>query len=161
MFPKMRRQKQQLSPKECIDILEQGSHGVLALMGENGYPYALPLSYVYSDGKLIFHGADTGYKVECLKHCDRASFCAVDKDDVVAEQYTTYYRSAIAFGKVRMLTDFGEEMIRLMMPLAAKYRPQADNDAHRRAIHNEKVGLCVYIMDIEHLTGKAARELMK
>lgn len=157
MFPKMRRQGQQLPQKECIDILENRSHGVLALMGENGYPYALPLSYVYSEGKLIFHGADTGYKVACLQNCDRVSFCVVDKDDVDAEHYTTRYRSVIAFGKVRMLTDFGEEMIKLMMPLAAKYRPDADNATHRQAIHNEKTGLCVYVMDIEHLTGKTAK----
>lgn len=161
MFPKMRRSKQQLTATDSIRILENGTHGVLALMGENGYPYALPLSYVYHDGKLIFHGADTGYKVECLKNCDKASFCVVDKDDVVPEQYTTYYRSVIAFGKVRMLTDFGEEMMHLMMPLAAKYRPQADDNAHKHAIEKEKAGLCVYVMDIEHLTGKTARELMK
>ena len=161
MFPKMRRYKQLLSEAECIAILEKGSCGVLALTGENGYPYALPLSYVYHEGKIIFHGATEGYKVQCLRHCDKASFCVVDQDEVIAEKYTTHYRSVIAFGKVKMLTDFGEEMIRHMMPLAAKYRPEGTDAMHRTAIDNEKTGLCVLVMEIEHLTGKQAIELCK
>ena len=157
MFPKMRRLSQQLPAQECIDILCRNTHGTLALLGDNGYPYALPLSYVYTQGKLVFHGATVGHKVECLKNCNKASFCVVDKDEVIPEHYTTHYQSVIAFGKVSMLTDFGKEMIDLMMPLAAKYRPTGTDEQHHAAIDNEKTGLCVFVMEIEHMTGKTAK----
>ncbi len=160
MFPKMRRQAQQLSPEQCRQILLNGSSGILSMMGENGYPYGVPLSYVYHEGKLIFHGATQGHKFRALQSCNKASFCVIAKDEVVAEQYTTHFASVIAFGKVRMLTEFNEEMIALMMPLAQKYHPHGNDQGHHRAIENEKDGLCVFVMEIEHLTGKAAKELI-
>lgn len=160
MFAEMRRKGQQLSPELCKQILHKGSSGVLSLMGENGYPYGVPLSYVYHEGKLIFHGSDQGHKVRALAACDKASFCVINKDEVIAEQYTTRFRSVIAFGRIKMLTHFDEEMISLMMPLAAKYHPHGTTQMHKNAIEGEKAGLCVFVMEIDHLTGKAAKELI-
>ena len=83
----MRRAKQRLSPDESLAILEKGSSGVLALWdGEE--PYAVPLSYVYHGGKLYFHCARAGRKLEAIKVCPRASFCVVAADDVIPEKYT-------------------------------------------------------------------------
>ena len=83
MFRPMRRFKQALSPEECRAVLERGTSGVLALTGDGGWPYAVPLSYVYADGKLYFHSAKSGHKVDAIRSCPRASFCVIDQDHIV------------------------------------------------------------------------------
>ena len=55
-----------MSREECIEILINESRGVLALMGDEDYPYALPMSHVYVDGKIYFHGAMEGHKIDAL-----------------------------------------------------------------------------------------------
>lgn len=84
MFPEMRRKKQQLSSEESTQVLENGTHGVLAVSGQNGYPYTVPLSYVYEKGKIFFHCAKAGHKLDALKKEAKVSFCVVDQDDISA-----------------------------------------------------------------------------
>ena len=79
-----------------------GTSGVLALAGDNGYPYALPISYVYSDGKIYFHSAKSGHKIDAVKRCEKASFCVIAEDNIIPEEYTTYYKSVIVFGKLKI-----------------------------------------------------------
>ena len=97
-FRPMRRNRQQLSEEESIEILQKATSGVLALLGDNGYPYAVPISYVYADGKIYFHSALSGHKVDAIRSCDKASFCVIEQDDVQPKKYTTFFRSVIAFG---------------------------------------------------------------
>ena len=75
MFRKMRRNKQAISFEDCEKILNENISGVLALSGDNGYPYAVPLSYVYSNGGIYFHCALEGHKIDAIKSCNKASFC--------------------------------------------------------------------------------------
>lgn len=84
----MRRFKQELSSEDTAKILEHGSHGVLAVLGDEGYPYAVPLSYVYADGKLYFHGAKQGHKLDALQNSAKSSFCVVGQDNVAPETFT-------------------------------------------------------------------------
>ena len=122
MFRTMRRDKQLLSQEQTVAILEQGTAGVLALSGDGGYPYAVPISYVYSDNKIFFHSAVDGHKIDAVKRSDKASFCVVDQDCVVPEEYTTYYKSVIAFGRIRILTEDSEKNAAIEL-LAKKYHP--------------------------------------
>ena len=85
MFRPMRRSKQALSPEKCQEILQRGTSGVLALSGEGGYPYAVPISYVYADGKLYFHSAKAGHKIDAIRSCPKGSFCVIDQDHIVPE----------------------------------------------------------------------------
>lgn len=122
MKHEMRRAKQRLTMEESLAILEKGSSGVLALWdGEE--PYAVPLSYVYHQGKLFFHCARAGRKLEAIRVCPRASFCVVATDDVIPEKYTTAYRSVIVSGPLRILEDEAE-MIPALRLLAGKFNPQ-------------------------------------
>ena len=116
MFRPMRRFKQALSPEECRAVLERGTSGVLALTGDGGWPYAVPLSYVYADGKLYFHSAKSGHKVDAIRSCPRVSFCVIDQDHIVPEEYTTYFGSHCPGGvhhllpqrhRLRHRPDFG------------------------------------------------------
>lgn len=154
----MRRFRQALPQGMCEEILRRGTSGVLALCGEDG-PYAVPLSYAWADGKIIFHCAKVGHKLDCIRYDDRCSFCVTDQDAVVSEAYTTYFRSVIAFGRIRVVTDT-EACRALATLLGERYYP-----GHPAEVQAEISGalnrLCVLVMDVERLTGKEARELME
>ena len=160
MFREMRRNRQAMTAEEIRRILEEGTSGVLALSGDGGYPYAVPLSYVYDGSRLYFHGARSGHKIDAIRRCEKASFCVVAADDVVPEAYTTHYKSVIVFGRIRILED--EAQIReAINRLALKYYP-ADSPAHRlEMIRREWVLLCMMEMTVEHMTGKKAKELIR
>lgn len=160
MFREMRRKRQLLSAGESMDILNNGTAGVLALSGDDDYPYAVPVSYVYDNSRIYFHGAKTGHKIDAIRKCSKASFCVIDQDKIIPEEYTTYFRSVIAFGKVRILEN--EDDIRdAIEKLAVKYHP-TDSEANRKqAIAREWKPLCMIEFSIEHMTGKEAIELVK
>ena len=159
MFRAMRRSKQQMSETAAVAILQDATSGVLSLMGEDGYPYGVPMSYAYADGKLYFHSAVTGHKVDAIKQYEKASFTVVVQDDIVPEKYTTLYRSVIAFGKIRIVEDEAERVHGVKL-LAEKYNP-GEPEAGWRKEMTDCPNFLVLIMDIEHLSGKASRELVE
>lgn len=156
MFREMRRGRQALLKEECEAVLNRGSSGVLAVLGDGGYPYAVPLSYVYHEGKIYFHCAKTGHKLDAVRRDDKVSFCVIDADDVVPEEYTTYYRSVIAFGRARILENESEKRRSLEM-LAVKYSPE--QTGRQLEIDKQLAGVCMVEIQIEHLTGKESIEL--
>lgn len=156
MFRKMRRSKQELPADEALRLFEAGSSGVLALLGDGGWPYAVPLSYAYAAGKLYFHCARAGHKLDAVRSEPRASFCVVAQDLVVPEKYTTHYRSVIAFGRVRILED-GDEKRRGIELLAERFAPDDSAGHRRRVVDSEWDNFCVLEFDIEHITGKEAK----
>ena len=109
MFREMRRKKQLLTPEESAAVLHRGTSGVLALAGDDGYPYAVPMSYVYDGAKLYFHCAKSGHKLDAIRRNCKASFCVIDQDQIVPEEYTSHFRSVIVFGAIRILEDDGEK----------------------------------------------------
>ena len=160
MFREMRRKRQSLSVEGCTRILKDGTSGVLALAGDNGYPYAVPLSYVLQDGKIYFHSAKAGHKLDAIRQCAKASFCVIDQDQVVPMERTTYFRSVIAFGVIRILENT-EEKRSAIEALAKKYSIEDSPESRNAAIRQEWNALCMLEMTVEHLSGKEAIELMK
>ena len=160
MFRELRRKRQALSWADCEAVLNRGTSGVLALAGDDGYPYAVPLSYLYEDGKLLFHCAKAGHKLDAIRREPKASFCVIDEDRVVAREYTTHFRSVIAFGQVRELTDEQEKRAAIEK-LALRYAPQDSEDNRQRAIEQDWKPLCMLEMTVEHLSGKEAIELIR
>ena len=160
MFREMRRKKQQLSTKECVEILRKRTSGVLAVFGEDGYPYAVSISYVYEDGKIYFHSAKAGHKIDAIQQNSKVSFCIIDQDQVVPEKYTSYFRSVIVFGKVRILED-DQEKYKSIEQLAVKYAPDDREEERKKAIEQEWNAFCMLELTIEHMTGKEAKELAK
>lgn len=156
----MRRKNQLLSEEETIAILERGTNGVLAVLDEDGYPYAVPLSYVYCGSKIYFHCAKTGHKIDAIRNCEKASFCVVDQDQIVPEEYTTYFRSAIAFGKVRMLEDDAEKKAALMK-LAMKYSHSMGEAGCEAEMNKSFQAVGMIELSVEHMTGKEAIELVR
>lgn len=159
MFRPMRRSGQELSSEECGEILRRGTSGVLALAGDGGYPYAVPLSYVFLEGKLYFHCAPTGHKLDAMAGDDRASFCVIDRDQVVPEKFTTCFRSVIVFGRTRTMEDPGEKR-RALTALAEKYTP-GDPEGCREEVEKTFGRVCLVELAPEHVTGKEAIELTR
>ncbi|QQO07785.1 pyridoxamine 5'-phosphate oxidase family protein [Breznakiella homolactica] len=158
MFREMRRKKQVLSLDESTAVLKAGTSGVLAVIGDEGYPYAVPLSYVYHDNRIFFHCAITGHKLDAIAENDKVSFCVIDRDTVVPEEYTTYFRSVITFGKARVLEDEKEKREAFEI-LAAKYSP-SHKEGRLREIDRQFNQACLVELRIEHLSGKEAIELV-
>ena len=160
VFREMRRKKQVLSQKEVEGILHKGTSGVLALLGDNDYPYAVPISYVYDNGKVYFHSAKSGHKIDAIQKAAKASFCVIDEDLVVPEEYTTYFRSVIAFGRIQIIENDSEKRAAIEK-LAIKYAPE-DTAANRDdAISRGGNLICMLEMKIDHITGKEAIGLVK
>ena len=111
--------------------------------------------------KIYFHSAKAGHKLDAIRRNDKASFCVVDRHDVVAEEFTTYFTSAIAFGRIRLVEDNDDpDKMRGLELLADKYSSTANPE--RRAAELARLSAVVVpVMTIEHLTGKAARELIR
>lgn len=158
-FRPMRRHRQQLSQEESISILQRATSGTLALLGDDDYPYAVPISFVYHEGSLYFHSAMEGHKVDAIRRHDKASFCVIDQDDVHGEQYTTYFRSVIAFGRISIIDD-AEEKLTAARLLGNRYNPNQDQ-ALQKEIDKGLHRMHVIRLKIECLTGKEAIELTR
>ena len=158
-FRAMMRKRQQLSEEESVAILKKATAGTLALLGDNDYPYSVPLSYVYHEGRIYFHSALAGHKVDAIRKCDKASFCVIEQDDVQPEKYTTFFRSVIAFGRIHIIEDEHEKLETARM-LGNRYNPNHD-EALQKEIEGGLSRMLMIRFDIEHLTGKEAIELMK
>ena len=160
MVREMRRKLQQLSAEETESVLRRGTYGVLALHGDDGFPYAVPISYAYADGKLYFHCAMAGHKLDAMKRDEKASFCVVDQNEVHPEKFTTYFRSVIAFGRVRILEDEAERRAALMR-IAEKFGPDGDVGGQNKEVDATIARASLAEFTIIHVTGKQAKELVK
>ena len=155
-----------------LEVLKKATSGTLALLGDGGYPYAVPISYVYDDGKLYFHSAMSGHKVDAIRSCDKASFCVIDQDCVRPAEYTTYFRSVIAFGRISIVEDeegardvdnIGgghQEKLAIARNLGNRYNPNQE-EALQKELEHGLARMLAIRLDIEHLTGKEAIELVR
>ncbi|PKN84001.1 MAG: 5-nitroimidazole antibiotic resistance protein [Chloroflexi bacterium HGW-Chloroflexi-4] len=159
MFRPLRRKNQALSEEEAIEILRSCTSGVLAVAGDEDYPYAVPLSYVYEYGKLYFHCAAEGHKIDGINRNDKVSFCVIKADYVKQETFTTHYKSVIVFGKARILKEESEKR-HALESLVKKYSPDFIPEGQIEIEHDLKI-VCLVEIAIEHMTGKAAIELFE
>jgi len=158
MFREMRRKKQLLSEAKTIEILKSHTSGVLGVMGDDDYPYTVPLSYVYKDEKLFFHCAKEGHKIDSIKRNDKVTFCVIDKDEVIHNTFTTHFRNVSVFGRARILTEDNERRDALES-LVEKYSPDFINEGQKE-IEGSWDRVCLVEVKIEHMTGKEAIELV-
>lgn len=157
MFREMRRNRQLLSMEDTKAVMDRCTNGVLACLGDEDYPYAVPLSYVYFNGKIYFHSAKTGHKIDAIMKNPKVSFSVIDKDTIVSKKYTTYFRSAIAFGKARIAE--GDERIEAFKALVEKYSGDQPEEEKQKEITGCMKAYIIAI-DVEHITGKEAIEIV-
>ena len=157
MFRSMRRFKQQLPEAECIEILKQQPRGILSVLGDDGYPYGIPLSHWYceEDGKLYFHSAKEGHKLDAIRRCDKVSFCVCDEGYRKAGEWALNIRSVVVFGRIRMVED-PSQMQKICRGLGCKFLPDEaywENEFLRGAARV----LCLELTP-EQITGKLVKE---
>lgn len=158
MFREMRRKKQLLSKEETIEILKLCTSGVLGVIGDDDYPYTVPVSYAFKDDKLFIHSAKEGHKIDSIKRNDKVTFCVIEKDEVIQKTFTTHFRSASIFGRARILTDDSHRRYALES-LIEKYSPDYIKEGQQE-IEREWDRVCLVEIKIEHMTGKAAIEIV-
>ena len=156
-FREMRRSKQAVSNEECIDMLKNEKRGVLSVIGDNGYPYGVPVNFYYdeADGMIYFHGAKEGHKLDAIKRCNKVCFTTWGGDYKKEGDWAWYVTSVIAMGRAELITDrdLTNEKLRL---LGDKYFPSADETEatmQRSAARTQLIA-----MEIEHMTGKLVHE---
>ena len=154
MFREMRRYKQALTAEECAEILRRERRGVLAILGDDSYPYAVPLNFVYEDGKIYFHCAAEGHKIDAIRRCDKASFCVTEQGERAPGEWWFKVRSVIAFGRVRILED-RDEVLSRVRALGLKY---AAPDYVEKEIQKDGKRVQCLELTIEHMTGKRVNE---
>lgn len=157
MFRQMRRFKQQISEDECKEVLKNEPRGVLALVGDDGYPYAIPLNHWYSekDNKLYFHCAKEGKKLDSIRKCDKVSFCVMDEGYRNEGEWALNIKSVVAFGKMRIVED-EEKKKEICINLTRKFTD--DEDFLEHELTNAFPRVCCLEIEIEHMTGKLVNE---
>jgi nitroimidazol reductase NimA-like FMN-containing flavoprotein (pyridoxamine 5'-phosphate oxidase superfamily) len=158
MFREMRRNKQLLSMEDTISVMDRCTNGVLACLGDDDYPYAVPVSYVYFNEKVYFHSAKAGHKIDAVTKNSKVSFAVIDEDTIVSKEYTSYFRSVIAFGKSRIAE--GDERIEAFKALVEKYSGDQPEEAKLKEIMGCMQSYIIAI-DVDHITGKEAIEYVR
>ncbi len=157
MFRKMRRFNQQISDSECIEILKNTKRGVLSLIGDDGYPYGLPIDHWYceEDGKIYFHGAKEGHKIDAIKTCDKASYCVYDEGYRKEGDWALNIKSVITFGRISLVED-DEKAREICTELTKKFTD--DNDYLEKELKNAFPRVQCLELAPEHMTGKLVNE---
>ena len=155
MFRELARKKQALSIEECKEILKQEVRGVLAVNGDDGYPYALPINFFYDEAnnKIYFHSGKHGHKIDAIKCSDKVSFCVYDKGYKREGHWSLNIKSVVIFGRIHVVDDWTDE---LMVEFCKRFT--SDMEYINNEIKNFKSNTAVFCLDIEHMTGKLVNE---
>ena len=155
MFRDLTRKKQKLSLEECKEILKQEVRGVLAVNGDDGYPYALPINYYFDEesNKIYFHSGKVGHKLDAIANSDKVSFCVYDQGYHKDGHWSLNIRSVIIFGRIRIVEDWSDE---LMVNFCKRFTD--DMEYIRSEIEKFKSNTAVLCLEIEHMTGKLVNE---
>lgn len=157
MFRPMIRKKQQLSDAECIEILKEEKRGVLSVLGDDDYPYGMPINFWYceDDGRIYFHGGRSGHRVDAVQRHDKVSFCVYDEGYRREGEWALNIRSVIVFGRIRAVEDHKRAM-EISRKLSLKFIQ--DTDYIEREIARSGPGTLCFELIPEYMTGKLVNE---
>ncbi|NLT94463.1 MAG: pyridoxamine 5'-phosphate oxidase family protein [Clostridia bacterium] len=154
MFREMRRKDRKLEKSEAVEILKNGEYGILSTAGQDGYPYGVPVNYVYVNGSIYFHCAVIGHKLDNIRNNDKVSFCVVGPTQILPDKFSTKYESVIVFG--RAVEVFDDEKNMALFEFINKY--SSDYPEQGKEFLNKKYKATIVIkINVEHISGKARR----
>ena len=157
MFRPLARSKQELSHEKCIEILMNEKRGVLSLIGDEGYPYGVPIDHYYdpTDNRIYFHSGKTGHKIDAIKKEPKASYTVIDAGSKDPEEWFLRFNSVIVFGTIEFIEDekIIEEKTRLL-----SYKFIQDDDHIDKEIAKSLKGTALFALNIEHICGKRIKE---
>lgn len=157
MFREMRRFKQAISREECIDVLKRVRRGVLSVLGDDGYPYGVPMNFWYDEatGHICFHGAKEGHKQDAIAQCDKVSFTVYDEGYLKPGDWALNVKSVIIFGRIRIVEDYDRAM-EIGRQLCYRFTEDESYIADEIAHAGPRVR-CLELVP-EHMTGKLVNE---
>ena len=156
-FRKIRKKRNEIGIDAAKDLLARSRRGVLAVNGDDGYPYAIPINFLYDRerNQIIFHGARAGHKVDSLKRSDKVCFTVFGNETIKDEPWAPYMQSTVVFGRCHLI-DSPEENIRYVRQFAMKYYP--DPALVEEEIMRSGRAVQMFVIDIEHMSGKEVQE---
>ena len=157
MFREMLRKKQQLTQEACIEILKKEPRGVLSELGDDGYPYGMPMNHYYCEenGNIYFHSGKNGHRTDAVKHCDKASFCVYDGGFRREGEWALNISSVFVFGRIELIED-QEKIYKIARLLSYKFTN--DEEYIEREIQKSGPGTMMFALVPEHMTGKLVKE---
>ena len=157
MFRSIRNKRNEISTDEAKELLRSSRRGILAVNGDDGYPYAIPINYLYDEDahKIVFHGAKAGYKVDCLKVCDKVCFTVYGNERIQEESWAPFLQSTVVFGRCHLVENLEATMM-LMKKFAMKYYP--DEKLVDEGVASSGRAVQMFEIEIEHMSGKEVQE---
>ena len=157
MFREMMRFKQAIPREECIRILQEEKRGVLSVLGDDDYPYGMPINHWYcpEDGKIYFHGGRQGHKIDAIRRHDKVSFCVYDSGFRKEGDWALNIKSVIVFGRVEIVED-EDWAIEVSRRLSRKFTQDEDYIQHE--VEKSGPRTLVFALTPEHMTGKLVNE---
>lgn len=157
MFRNIRKKQNEISLTSAKALLSKERRGVLAVNGDDGYPYGMPINYIYSeeDGRIYFHGSRAGHKVDSIKKSDKVCFTVYGNETIKDEPWAPYVQSAVVFGRCTLVTD-QDRAIELCRKFANKYYPDPALVEEELAISGRAVQM--FEIEVEYISGKEVQE---
>ena len=157
MFRALSRIRQAISAEECLEILNTQLRGVLSVIGDEGYPYGVPMDHYYcpDDGKIYFHSGMTGHKIDALRRCDKASYCVYDQGFRRPGEWALNIRSVVVFGRVEFI-EAPEKICDIARRLCHRF---TDDETYiSEEIRRDAHRTLMFALIPEHMTGKIVNE---
>lgn len=157
MFRDLVRKKQQIDDAECIEILKNEKRGVLSVLGDDDYPYGMPMNHYYhdADDKIYFHSGMTGHKIDAIRRHDKASFCVYDQGYARDGEWALNIRSVIVFGRIEIIED-RDKTVEISRLLSYKFTDDEQYIADEISRSGPKTLLFALVP--EHISGKLVNE---
>lgn len=157
MFRPIRRVKNEISAEASEKLLHEARRGILAVNGDDGYPYAIPVNYYYDEKarKLFFHSSRMGHKADAIEKCGKVCFTVVGNEAIKAEPWAPYLQSVVVFGRCHPIAD-AQEASAMLKRFAMKYYP--DEESVKEEIARSGAAARMYEIEIEHMSGKEVQE---
>ena len=157
MFREIRKKKNEISMSEIQELLRKSRRGVLAMYGDDGYPYAIPVNYMYDkeNQKIYFHGSRVGHKVDALRSCEKVCFTVYGNETIKQEAWAPFLQSVVVFGRCHLLEN-NAELLDELKKFAMKYYPNEQLVNQEIAKAGKAVQL--FVIEIDHLSGKEIQE---
>ena len=157
MFRLMQRKNQAIRREDCLQLLRQEKRGILSVLGDEGYPYGMPLNHWYreEDGKLYFHSGMTGHKIDAIRNYSKVSYCVYDSGFYKEGDWALNIRSVIVFGRVEIVEDHDKA---LEISRALSYKFTSDEEYIEKEIQFAGHRVLVFALNIEHMSGKLVNE---
>lgn len=157
MFRELARKNKQLSMQDCIEVLTNVTRGVLSVLGDDDYPYGMPMNHWYNeeDGKIYFHCGKTGHRLDALKKHDKVSFCVFDQGYRNESEWALNVKSVIVFGRMEVIDDM-KKIIDITTKLSHKFTQ--DEEYIKKEIELYGKGTLLLQLVPEHICGKLVKE---